>query len=241
MARQPMGWKRQLTAAFTEHLPLKASALLLTIALWFLVGAREPTEEIVAVRLEPQLDSTIVMRDPAPPIRALVIGRPGEILKLSNSPLVIRRSIASDSPDTLVVALRTSDVSVPEGAEVIVRDVQPRSVTLRFETISTRQVPVSSALVARSSASGPSIGFAPVTLEPESVTIRGPRVTLSRLRSVSTISETLTVSDTFPHLVDLDTARLGVSVRPAQIKATIRRAASLPRTTESPPPPPRKP
>jgi hypothetical protein len=202
--------------------PLKASALLVTIALWFVVGAREPTEELVSVRFEPQLDTTLVLRDQAPVIRALVIGRPSEILKLSNSPLVIRRAVASDGPDTLVLALRTSDVEVPEGAEVIVRDVQPRSLVLRFESISSRQLPVRSALVIRSPDS--SARVAPMKLDPDSVTVRGPRAIVSRLQFIPTVAESIAVSDTFPHLVDLDTAHLGVLVRPPQVKATIVRA-----------------
>ena len=236
--RHPVGWQRRLTAAFTEHLPLKASALLLTIALWSVVGAREPTEEVVSVRFEPRLDSTLVLRDPGPLIRALVIGRPSEILKLSNSPLVIRRPVASDGPDTLVLSLRTSDVEVPEGAEIIVRDVQPRSLMLRFEPISSRQVPVRSALVVRLPDLTASV--APVKLEPDSVTVRGPRVTVSRLQFIATVAESISVSDTFPHLVDLDTARLGVVVRPRQVKATIIRSPAAKGPTTQPPPTPRR-
>lgn len=232
--RHRVGWQRRLTAAFTERLPLKASALLLTIALWFVVGAREPTEEVVSVRFEPQLDTTLVLRDPGPLIHALVIGRPSEILKLSSTPLVIRRPVASDGPDTLVLALRTSDVEVPEGAEIIVRDVQPRSLVLRFESISSRRLPVRSALVVGSLDSGASASL--VKIEPESVTVRGPRAAISRLRFIPTVAESISVSDTFPHLVDIDTVRFGVVVRPQQVKATIIRS-----TTTSPVPHPPKP
>jgi hypothetical protein len=213
--RQSLGWRRQVTAAFTEHLALKASAVLVAVVLWFVVAAREPTEEVLSVRFAPQLDTALVLRDPPPIIRALVIGRANEILKLSNNPLVIRRPITSDAPDTLVLALRTSDVEVPEGVEVIVRDVQPRTLTLRFETIASRQVAVRSALLVRSPL-GTAIG---VRFEPESVIVRGPRRTVARLRFVSTVADSITL-DTLPHLVDLDTAGLGVLVRPPQVKAS---------------------
>ena len=138
--RQSLGWRRQVTAAFTEHLALKASAVLLAIVLWFVVEPREPKEELVTVRFAPQLDSGLVLRDPPPTIFARVLGQPVQILKLSTTPLVIRRPIASDAPDTLVLSLRTSDVEVPEGVEVIVRDVQPRTLTLRFEEMRPPQV-----------------------------------------------------------------------------------------------------
>ena len=211
-----MGWRRQVAAAFTERLALKASAVLVSVVLWFVVAAREPTEEVVSVRFAPQLDSALVLRDPPPIIRALVIGRANEILKLSNTPLVIRRQIASDAPDTLVLPLRTNDVEVPEGVEVIVRDVQPRALTLRFEATATRQVAVRSALLVRSPLGRTAIH---VRFDPESVIVRGPRRTVVRLRFVSTVSDSITL-DTLPHLVDLDTAGLGVVVRPPQVKAS---------------------
>jgi YbbR domain-containing protein len=218
--RHSTGWRRRVTAAFTQHLALKASAVLLAIVLWFAVAAREPMEEIASVRFAPQLDSALVLRDPPPIIRALVIGRANEILKLSTTPLVIRRSITSDAPDTLVLALRTSDIEVPEGVEVIVRDVQPRSLTLRFESTVTRMVPVRSAIIVRAPAGTTNVS---VRLDPESVTVRGPRRTVARLRSIPTVRDSVTV-DTLPHLVDLDTTGLGVSVRPPQVKALVRRA-----------------
>jgi len=219
--RHPIGWRRHLTAAFTEHLALKASAVLVAVVLWFVVAAREPTEEVVSVRFAPQLDSALVLRDPNPVIRALVIGRVNEILKLSNTPLVIRRPITSDAPDTLVLSLRTSDVEVPEGVEVIVRDVQPRSLTLRFESIASRAVPVHSALLVRSPGGLSSV----VRFDPESVMVRGPRRTVARLQWVSTIPDSISI-DTLPHLVDLDTAGLGVVVRPPQVKAIFGRGRS---------------
>ena len=210
-----------MVSLFTENLALKASSLLLALALWFVVGAREPTEDLATVRFLPQLDSALVLRDPTPPIRALVVGRPSEILKLSNTPLIIRRPIPGDAPDTLEVALRASDIEIPEGVEVIVREVQPRSLTLRFETTASRRVPVRSALVMPAEV----VGRARVMLDPDSVTVMGPRRVVRGLRSVSTVRDSVG-PDPIPRLVDLDTARLGVVVRPQQVKALVRRTRS---------------
>lgn len=210
-------WRRLLTGAFTENLPLKASALLLTIAMWFLVSAREPIEQVVGVRFQPQLDSNLVLRDPSPLIRAVVIGAPNEVLKLADTPLLIRRPIANDVPDTLVLALRPSDVEVPEGVEVIVRDVQPHSLTLRFESTASRKVPVRSAVVVRAVS-----GRIPVHIDPDSVTVLGPRPAVLRVAGIFTVVDTLSI-DTLPHLVDLDTLGLGVTVRPRQVKVSFLR------------------
>lgn len=219
LTRHSTGWRHRVKAAFTERLALKASSVLLAVVLWFAVAAREPDEVWARVRFTPQVDSALVLRDTTL-IRALVVGRASEILKLSNTPLVIRRAITSDDPDTIVLDLRTSDVEVPEGVEVIVRDVQPRSLTLRFESTVSRLVPVRSSIIVSAPAGTRSVS---VHLDPESVTVSGPRRAVARLRSVATVADSVTL-DTLPHLVDLDTAGLGVSVRPPQVKAIFRRA-----------------
>lgn len=218
-SRTSVSWQRRVAAAFTERLALKASAVLLALVLWFVVGAREPREEYAPVQFAPRIDSALVLREPPPLIRAHVMGRPSEILKLASSPLAIRRQISPDAPDTLVLPLRPSDVEVPAGVEVIVREVYPQSVTLHFEVTSSRRVPVQSGLFARlpaelSSAQEP-VG---VSFDPESVTVLGPRQAVALLRSVRTVAESILV-DTLPHLVDLDTTGLGVTVRPTQVKA----------------------
>lgn len=212
-----MSRRKWIVSVFTENLALKSSSVLLAIALWFVVGGREPTEDLASVRFVPLLDSALVLRDPTPPIRALVVGRPSEILKLSNTPLVIRQPIMGDAPDTLEVALRVADIEIPEGVEVIVREVQPRSLTLRFETTASRRVPVRSALLIPAEA----VGRSRVIFDPESVTVMGPRQVVRSLRSVLTVRDTVGL-DSIPRLVALDTSRLGVVVRPPQVRVRLR-------------------
>lgn len=216
--KPPTSWRRRLVAALTENLPTKAAALLLAVVMWVLVAAREPMEHVVGVRFSPQLDTSLVLRDPPPLVRAVVLGSANEILKLANTPLVIRRPVAGDVPDTVVVAIRPADVDVPGGIEVIVRDVQPHSVTLRFESTASRYVPVASALMIR----GAGAATVPVVFDPESILVRGPRRLVGRVRHVSTVADSIPF-DTLAHLVDLDTAGLGVIARPAQVKVSFPR------------------
>lgn len=222
-ARPPSAqrWQQRVTGWFTKNLPLKVTSVFVAVVLWILVGAREPVEDVTSVRFAPQLDSTMALRD-LPVIRAHVIGRASEIMKLSSTPLTIRRPIANDAPDTLVLPLRTSDVEVPEGVEVIVRDVQPRELTLRFEHMTSRSVPVRSAI--RTLGLPPPPGIA-IRLEPAFVTVRGPRGAVARVRFVSTVPDSIAV-DTLPHLVDIDTTGLGVVVQPMQVKALFIRPPS---------------
>ena len=210
-------WRRRLAEAFTERLALKGTALLLAIVLWFIVTAKEPNQDLVDVQFAPQLDSSLVLKDPPPTIHALVVGTPQELLKLFAHPLIIKRQIAANSPDTVVVDLATSDVELPAGVDAIVRGVEPRSVTLRFESTSSRIVPVRSAVQVIADSLHPSPPIA-VRLEPDRVEVSGPRQRVLGMEYVVTVHVAIPANDSLPHLVDIDTTRLGLRVRPSQVK-----------------------
>lgn len=219
MARPSTPLQRRIVDAFTRRLALKGIALLLAIGLWFIASAKEPTEAPFPVKFDPELDSSLVLRDPVPAIQALVAGPSRELLKLAVSPLVIHRHIDADSPDTLVLDLRPGDVSPPPGVSLSVEDLQPRSIVLHFETTSTRRVPVRSNVVV--SPVPPGVHYY-VRFEPESVEVSGPRRTVARTSSVATARAVVPADDSLPHLVDLDTAHLdGVRVKPTQVKVHV--------------------
>src|SRR5436190_9524749 len=218
-------WRRRLTEAFTQRLALKGTALLLAIVLWFIVTAKEPNQDLVDVQFAPQLDSSLVLKDPPPTIHALVVGTPQELLKLFAHPLVIKRQIAANSPDTVVVDLATSDVELPAGIDAIVRSVEPRSVTLRFESTSSRLVPVHSAIQVVADTLHPMPPVA-VRLEPERVEVSGPRQRVLGVPYVVTARVVIPATDSLPHLVDIETTRLGLRVRPSQVKVHLVPAAA---------------
>ena len=217
-------WRRRLAEAFTQRLALKGTALLIAIVLWFIVTAKEPNQDLVEVQFAPQLDSSLVLKDPPPTIHALVVGTPQELLKLFAHPLVIRRQIAANSPDTVVVDLSTSDVELPPGIDAFVRAVQPRSVTLRFESTSSRVVPVHSAVQVVSDTLNPTPPVS-VRLEPDRVEVSGPRQRVLSLEYVVTARVAIPATDSLPHLVDIDTTRLGLRVKPSQVKVHLVPAA----------------
>jgi YbbR domain-containing protein len=211
-------WQRRIVAALTERLVLKATAVFLAVVLWFVVNAKEPQLSLVRVRFIAALDSSLVLRDPPPELQALVAGSPRELIKLTSNPPVVRRQITSDAPDTLVLDLRSEDVALPDGIDAVVRDVQPRSVTLRFESTWSRRVPVQSRLE-MSPADWP--GPIAIRLDPESVQVSGPRHIVLRVPFVRTVQTTISLPDSLPHLVDLDTTQIGVRVRPSQVKVRV--------------------
>jgi hypothetical protein len=212
--------QRRLRAAFTVRLGLKATAVFISVVLWFVINAKEPQLQLVPVRFTPVLDSSLVLRDPVPPLQAIVAGSPKELIKLTSNVPRIHRQITADSPDTLVIDLRPDDVTLPDGVDAVVRDVQPRSVTLRFESMSSRKVPVRSAVdVATVGNPGPVV----LRFDPESVQVTGPRHILASISSVRTVRTVISFPDSLPHLIDIDTIGLNpaVRVRPAQVKAQL--------------------
>lgn len=219
--QSPPSPQRQALAALTRDLPLKAMAVFLAIVLWFVVNAKEPQLELVPVRFTPILDSALVLREAPPTLQAIVAGSPKELIKLNSNPPIVRRQITADSPDTVVLDLRPDDVTLPEGVDAVVRDVQPRSVTLRFETTWSRKVPVRSEIqIGADQVAGP----IETDLDPDTVLVTGPRNLILRIPWVRTVKTVIGFPDSLPHLVDLDTTGFapGVRVRPSQIKVYFR-------------------
>jgi hypothetical protein len=213
-------WRRRLRELATERLGLKAIALLLALLLWLVVSARQPTESYVRVRMSPALDSTLVLLPGTTEVRALVAGRAADFVKLVTDPPIVRRSIGGDAPDTLVLDLTAADVHLPPelADHVRVLDVQPRSVTLRFETRASRRVPIvnDGRVVVLTDSSVRAGGD--VVFEPRAVRVTGPRRAVRQLRGIRPYSLTIAMNDTMPHVADLDTTGTGVQVQPAQVK-----------------------
>jgi hypothetical protein len=129
----PPGWRHRIRGAFTERLAFKATSVILAIVLWSMVSAKEPAEQIVAVRFRPVLDTSLALGDAPPAVGALVVGSADELLKLYSSPPFIDRPIAAAQPGLFDVELRPEDVQIPAGVQAEVRDVQPRTFTLNIQ------------------------------------------------------------------------------------------------------------
>ena len=221
-------WQRRLREIATERLGLKAIALLIALLLWLVVSARKPTESLVRVLVAPALDSTLVLLDGTTEVHALVAARTSDLLKLVADPPVVRRSVGGDAPDTLVLDLTAADVHLPPGLadQVRVLDVQPRSITLRFETRASSRVPIvnDGRVVVLDDSTRRAAGD--LVFEPQTVRVTGPRRTVRRMRGIRPHALSIAMNDTMPHVADLDTAGTGVQVQPAQVKVHWRAAAT---------------
>lgn len=207
--------RRFLREAFTERLPYKAAALFLSCVLWLVASAEEPTDSVVAVRFEPQLDSSLTLLD-RPQITALVVGARGDIFKLFNNPPTVRRIFGPETPDVVRLQLSAADVQMPPGIAVDVRAVNPSEITLRFSQRREKLVPVESRVRVRAD-SGFLLAGTPEFV-PESVIVSGDRQAIARVTAVPTQRGEVVVRDSAMVVVPLDTTGLPVRVRPTEVR-----------------------
>ena len=216
--------QRRAVAAATERLPLKGAALFFAVVLWLVVNTEEPTEETVSVDLRLiSTDTSVVIRRPFPQVRALVVGRGRELLKLLASPPVIQQVISADSAEALALRLTPDMVRVPAGIEARVRDIQPRAITVQLDIAESRMVPVRSALTV-SADSGVRVTEPPAFV-PESVRVSGSRAAVRAITAVPTARVSVQVRDSTSLVVALDTTGLRVRVSPAQVRVRVPVAA----------------
>ena len=215
--------ERHIRAAFTERLGYKAAALFFAVVWWLVVSAEEPSEELVPVRLDASFDTARILTSSRPAIRALVAGRARDLIKLYDSPPVVRRVITDDAPDSVAIDLRPTDVYIPPDVDATVRDVQPRTVVLVFDVTASRRVPVTSAVSVVSENGSSTVRPHLTQLVPDSVTITGPRRAVNAVGWVRTIEQTVIVRDSGDFLIPLDVKRLaaGVKVQPTSVRLVV--------------------
>ena len=124
-----------MRSTFVERLGLKVAAVFFALVLWMVVSIEEPTDEIIPIRFAPVVDSGVVVVGPLPTVRALVLGRGRELLKLYNASPVIVRRVPSGEGDTVTLQLGPADVDLPAGVSAVVRDVRPSVVKLHLRRV----------------------------------------------------------------------------------------------------------
>ena len=210
-----MTLKRHAVALATDRVPFKAAALFFALVLWLMVSAEEPTQQVVPVSFRLLPDTMLTLATSPPEVRALVIGRARDLLQLYSTPPVIRRLVTADVSDTVTIELRPEDVDLPADVDAIVRDVQPRRITLRFSPMMQRELPVQSLLTIIADSGYLIVG--PPRLDPARVTVVGDRRVIPTLVAIPTVAGEVRVRDSAAVRVPLDTSRLGVRAQPSSV------------------------
>jgi hypothetical protein len=118
-----------------------AVAIFLSGSLWLIVSAEETTAEWVSVRVALDLDKTVALAEPPPPVRAYVVGRRRDLFKLISSPPTLQRAITDDDRDSVRIELRPQDFDMPAGTDIAVRDLRPRMLTFLLKRKDTTAAP----------------------------------------------------------------------------------------------------
>lgn len=218
--RRLVAMRRLLRGALTERLLYKAAAIFLALVLWLVVSADQPTEEIVPVTLAVQTDSTLMLAEPAPALRARVVGPLREVLKLYATPPTVQRSVPGEDTDSIHFLLEPRDVVIPAGVNVRVSSLEPSSISLRFTSRVGRRVPVRSRLRVTVDTTLRTLG--PPRLTPDSVTIFGTRERVAAVADVPTAAMDVRVRDTSSFVIPLDTSGLGVRIQPHEVRFRLR-------------------
>ena len=179
----------RVVALMTESWGLKLAAVALAILLWMAVTANEP--ERAAFRSVPV---EVDLRDPdwrleRPPqpenVTVVVEGPRGQLMELSGEPFTIPLLVdrVTDSIESHVIPPQWVQQRIPPSlGQVTVRGLRPDTVTLHYQRLGRRTVPVQ----VRVEGDLPE-GFAlalPINTNPSAVEVRGPASALQRLDSV---------------------------------------------------------
>jgi YbbR domain-containing protein len=218
---------RGLFAPFTQNWALKLSALGLAFLLWTVVKADNHVEI-------PEVSVRVVNRDPEwmhvatePPTVTVVFSGPvRELLRVALEKPNVIVPIDDVTDSASVHILRSNFISLFDGlSSTRVEEFRPTTVRLRFDRITTVEVPLAIRL-SGSPVEGYEVAGA-ARVEPRFVRVSGATSRLAVLDSIRLPAIDLgTSSATDTQVVAIDTTGLGVIVSPqqAQVIVPIRRA-----------------
>jgi YbbR domain-containing protein len=216
---------KRMTDAFQRDWTLKAVAFALSFVLWLSVKW-----ETISIRTLSDVNVRVVVGDndwimtepPAPrSVRVVFSGPWRELAQLSahRSEVVIGVEQVRDTLEQL--SIRPSMVSLPAGlSETRVDEIFPSSVTLEFDRVHTRLLPLAVTVT-----SVPPAGLelaGPIRLDPPVVRVSGPQRRVERLDSLRLPPldlGTVRFNDTIS--LAIDTTGLGVLVSPRTIRAIV--------------------
>ncbi len=106
--------------------PRALAALALAVVIWVVVNAEKDASAWVPVNVTLTLDPDVALDGTTPEVQAFVTGKRRELLMLLPAGPTMQRAVTAEGTDTARLELRAADVTLPEGAALVVRDVRPR-------------------------------------------------------------------------------------------------------------------
>lgn len=222
----------------TENWPYKAAALVLALLLWFNVTAQQSQEYPVPTQLRVEVqDSGWVVVSAPDQVTTVFQGRRGDVLGMSfsRSPPAIRHVIEDVRDSVVRVDLSADRVDFDRELNVRPVTIRPQRVEVHLEPLASARVPVQPSLDLAAASNFTVVR--PVLLQPESVTVKGPRSAVRSLSEVSTEDlslENLRRTVTRQLRVRAPPGLSSVEVSPAEVLATVEVDTLVSRTVRRP-------
>jgi hypothetical protein len=211
-----------LRAALTADWPLKLTALALSVLLWLVASSEEPASALLSVdlRVQPPAGREVV-REPGR-IRATVVGRRRDLLRLSRDNLVLTRILPDSlTSDTASLTIDPADLVFPGASGIRVQDVEPRRVAVELNPVAQRTVPVHPVVRVQSQSGFELVGG--VAVVPGEVRLAGPADRIAAIDSAITVPLELAGADgPAEQPVMVDTTGFGpVRVFPSRVTVSL--------------------
>jgi len=219
-------WLRSL---FFDNVGLKLASFVLALLLYAHVVTEQPKQEVlrVTVACSGLADSLAILGKPPTDIDVTFRGKWKDLIRLRLSNTLLPIDLASVGPGPFRHEITPEEISEralpPELAKVleITEVAEPRALTLDVEPKAERRIFVMARVVGEP-APGWRLDGEP-TVEPESVTVRGPRSAVMAIDTLRTLPVDITEErERIQRQVSLDPGNAPVVPDPRQILVTLR-------------------
>lgn len=219
----------------TENWKLKVLAFALAVLLWVVVSSEQVTSNWIGVPLEVQVTDPnyrIASTDLPNEVEVRFTGPARDLLDLALRRPPLRLSIAEVQAQVETRVLDPRMVQLPGQVAVSAQEVRPAAVRLEFVRLEARTVPVRVRLANRAGSEWAIIDS--VTVDPQTVRVRGPSDRVSQVTEVPTDTVELMPGDSvFDRLVPLNAQALqGLEVSAREVRVQARLDRVVQRTIE---------
>jgi YbbR domain-containing protein len=211
-----------------RNLGLKAMAVLLATALWFIVAGEQNVERTLRVPVEFRNKATNleILGDPPSTVDIRVLGSSALLSRIDPGEVVAILDLEGARPGSRLIHVRADEIRVPFGVSVL--QVTPATISLALEHSAQRRIPVRPAIEGE-----PAPGFVPgeVKSKPDSVEVIGPESRVKALTAATTepislagqrqpVTDTVTVGvqDSAVRLVEPTRAEVVIQIVPAPVE-----------------------
>ena len=181
--------KISLADIFSKDWLLKFISLVLAAGLWYYVGGEDRVDKIVMIPIEIiNLPRDLVISNQfKKEIEVTVSGPRSLILEMSSQAITRQVDLSSATPGTMVIENDNDHIPVPRG--ITVQRVQPSSIILSLDKLIQKQFPVIARTIGEVA---PGYFVKQLKIDPDVITITGPRTILSQFDELYTKGINLT-------------------------------------------------